>query len=318
MPSFVSKFLFFVGFFFVKRVLGEFLKSDISVAIRNSYALDYYEPLFSDIDITLLTSSKQKNVIAKILQKLKAQKTWNRMIGEINVYYSEDLGQVLRCCNPLELRRDPFIASHGHVLNPPTLEEKIVFFAKMLEADHVALQVRPETRQKKWDYHSRQVFADGLQVRSPSVDHLLETVASHWQISDTGWKNSLREYFSRKNQLMTFPHAELEALLRENPWWWACFANKFCFLNLNVELSSLQWRCLLATLRWEIWGIYVQSADIEEGSLTLHSQNLTRFLSHLLTIPTLEEFLQRELKEILDVHEKLFARFRDPAQRPGF
>jgi hypothetical protein len=299
MPNFVSKIPFSMSYFFVRILFRDYFKSDASLGVRNSYARNYFEPLYSDIDLSVLTSRKQKNVVVTFLNSLQKQRRWNLALGEVNIYFQEDIDLLIKYCNYFEMQRDPLLLAHTKFVRYPTVAEKIIFLSKMLEADNKALEMRPETRTRKWAHHFELVFGFPLKKRSLSKNDLMTELARYLQLPSTAWSESLQYYLTRRDQLPTLTHAELENLLKENPWWWSCYANKFCFLKLNCELSPLQWRCLVATLQWELWGLFTQQLQLPKESLDLHKDHLASFIKNILEGSSLDSSLRSDLENLI-------------------
>ena len=140
---------------------------------RNSYALGYYEPLYSDIDITVVTQKIYNADLDSFVVEMAQLRRKLPIFGEINIYDSSELTTIADTCNYYELLRDPVLRKASSPSRQGTDDEKVIFLIKMLEADYKALKLRPSTRRRKWNSHFQMTFGQGIQ-EDPSISLILQ------------------------------------------------------------------------------------------------------------------------------------------------
>lgn len=270
----IRKLPFFIGWSLV-RVCSFLTSSRLQIDVRNSYALGYYEPLYSDIDVTVIGDRADLISFISRINKLRSKLP---IIGELNAFEIKDAQEAAFFANPYELFRDPLLQKMSQKSGPshsPTDADKIVFIIKMLEADYRALKFRPNTRKQKWNHHFEMLFGEGLKNQEPSLNVILNVAGKHLKFVDEEFKTSLLKYFSELESGRAL-HLVAEDYLSQNPWWWSCFPNRFCFLPAPEGLTVEQKKILIRSLDWEIFGILAQKLQMNLSTTQKHLVDLRK------------------------------------------
>ncbi len=272
----IRKVPFFIGWSLIRICSVVSSRGRLQLAVRNSYALGYYEPLYSDIDVTVMGDREDLASFVSRINKLRSKLS---IVGEVNAFEKKDAGEAALFANPYELYRDPLLRdslrqtsgpSHG-----PSDADKVVFLVKMLEADYKALQTRPHTRVRKWNQHLDMLFKDSLENELPSVTAILNVASKHLNVVDEEFRRSLFKYFSELESGRAL-HLVAEEHLSQNPWWWSFFPNRFCFLPVQEPLTVDQKQILIRSLNWEIFGMLAQKLQMDISTTQQHLLDLRK------------------------------------------
>lgn len=257
---------------------------------RNSLILGYFSGTRSDIDLTLLYSSKKFKRAQRISSFLT---TFLPMVKEINAYRFEDIRELSINMNSLERLRDPKLCEYIGEMKI-TSEDSIVFLSRMILSDYENLSKDPSRRREKWKHHLKLC---GLSLESnPSIDALCTTlhslvppylqhevsfrkVLSAHEIPIENW-----DFFKDPNLL--------ELLIGDFSTGLRLIANKNINWKEVISDSDLGWwrGVLESQLRWEIWGVYTQHLSIQspdhkallkEFALILNNKEILSFVKLL-------------------------------------
>lgn len=128
-------------------------KLGIRVWSRNSFELNYLEPGFSDLDLTVFCdNSENKDAAYKTLKRIENLKRFIPLIGEVNFYLASEIHKYEKHFNFFELARDPQLVAKLSITSKNILIEAIVFILKQLEGDIEMLHKCQEKRIKKWTF----------------------------------------------------------------------------------------------------------------------------------------------------------------------
>lgn len=255
---------------------------------RNSYIFDAIEPGFSDLDLTLyvpkdgdVTQAQKFLALADILRKV-----WP-LLGEINLYYENELQASLANINSFELNRDKNLVSRINYIEKFSSIEASVFLFRQLEKDIKNLSVFPKYRLKKWNYHFRQIQVSLPESQQPCfpemqservVESIISTIVFLCGPSNPIFVNDLNEklhmYFEFfKKDVDLF---KLRPLLVKDPWLFVFSVHRTAYLEISpFTLSEVQQRILSLQIKWELWGLKTQVVDRNSAKESAsHRQNL--------------------------------------------
>jgi hypothetical protein len=237
------------------------------VGYRNSVAFSCVEPFFSDLDITVICTDKQRSKAKKLFQALKRLIPW---LGELNLYSAENLQEAVKVCNTYEMRRDPLLAKKFSSAQDAGKAEKFVFAFRMLNADWNTLNGRPATRQKKWSFHFGELgYAEMKEYSHRDVlSFLLKEIGAEDHLEKI---LEFKEILSSTNRTPHFTEVS-------NPVIQALYFNNVCYVPPSPSLTQLQKEIILAQAKWEIWAMEVTRDAKPQIQVVHHINNIHKFL----------------------------------------
>ena len=237
----------------------------VQVWSRNSFKLNSFVFGISDLDLTIVGNASNSLVLLpEILSKLKHK--W-LFIGEINVYYQEDLKALSPFINWYEVNRDPELLDLLPSIKIEDFEiEKLVFLLRMIQSD-LALEKEPHFRQRKWKQHfssmglenkgfvNRETLLSTIFNMLTGYEHLKEALKS-WDLERQSQDFDVFQTKLHQGFKILYPHQHL----------WFHSSSELVFENL----SNFEKKILKRQIDWEIWGIYTQRLFLEKVSIETH------------------------------------------------
>jgi hypothetical protein len=239
--------------------------------IRHSLVLGYWQPLASDIDISLWTdlnaNSRQLQNWIILYRLLKRIFPW---IGEVNIYWQG--GKFAKWINYYELQKDPTLKKFLNTQE--SAPEKLVFILKTLETNALELFGKDNLknmRPAKWDFFVKSV---GTSQQHDIGDFHLKYISDCLGKFNNYDMTELKKYFeylAQGNLSWEFPARTTIRTL---------FFQRFCFQASDdyfLDDSSIE--LIKAILKWEVWGVASQlpfalGNPTERETMKNHIQNL--------------------------------------------
>lgn len=223
---------------------------------RNSLRLGTYQPLVSDIDISLyLTDVLPSNQAQQIKITAQKIKSFFPILGEINLYSNLDREILRSSFNQFEMQRDPELmrrlgfeaSTDEHSLKP----QRAVFLFKMLFFDIHNVRAYPQARLKKWQYHLG---------RNVDPEHLLEEILAELA-SLLNFQSETKKHLLEAIDLFLKPPEKVnfENECFSDPWVWCFLVNHIGYAWGNrPELSAIQASVARYMIQWEFHGLLSQ------------------------------------------------------------
>lgn len=290
------------------KILSLYIQSDSNnqnhIHPRNSYVFNRIEPLYSDVDFTIIL--KQNSfVIRKNYEALFSSiRKFIPLLGELNIYSNEYVDTLLKIGNPIELLRDPYLCKNYSFTIYP--EHRFLFINKMLESNYRVLMQNDDSNKNKWNFYLHHAWNQTLSNISPA--HILtENLKLVGQ--DTGSWIEIDQFL----QLNTDSDwVNIEALANQKSWWKCLFPNRVCHLELDYNLSHFHQLCLLAAVEWEIWGLATRPTHQNPQQVTNHARRLIDILNK--AIQTDQNNAHTRLKRLQEMYMKLLNESIDPSE----
>jgi len=223
----------------------------MEIWLRNSRALGYSH-WGSDLDLTLWC--RRDSEILKYSRWHQKVRKVCPLIGEAAFITERNLPFILKYQNPLELRRDPVLCKKANVTGQtPTLAQKAVYFARMLNADFNDLNTRPKKRQRKWNFHLSELQLP--ESASPiSLNSLAGLLASQLGL----YTEQLEAAFQARRT--NSPDLSLAALLVFTPRWLdqARASGMIRPLKDLPDFTEAQQKIIWEQVRWELANLSMQ------------------------------------------------------------
>lgn len=267
------------------------------VWLRNSLANDYWEFAQSDLDLTVWVTGGFRDAAAK-WPKIKAQR-YLLIGGEIHVFPAELVPKYVNYANPLELGRDPILASKISFKRKPTNSEKIAFIIKSLLNDK-KLAHQPNLRRRKWHFILSSLEL-GFERLPPSFN--CEYVVANFLKPNVSWLQA----FSVEEICLVLGTSKcpvelsnLEKMLKPNQQvWFDQTGSEDAKIIEEAREDFLEY--LFSMMCWEVWGIFplVQlTCGLTLLQLSQHINNQLRLLDALLLSSERKEFLRKGFLEL--------------------
>ncbi len=260
---------------------------------RNSYALGYLEPGFSDLDITLYSKieSEQANSFLRFYAWLKI---FLPFLGEINFYTDRKIEQLKIYANSFEISRDPKLQELMQTSGVFSRYEAAVFLLRQIEKDFNQIERFPHKRIKKWKFHYQQMILifpeleisskvpfDPVRIRETILLLILQLCNIRNPVLESNALQSLEFYLELSSRNFNFYKISPSGF--SDPWFF-CWA--FPKLQANqvypVKLTEDQNSFIECQFTWEICGYLSQTASANsEIQFRSHLLNLDRVIAKL-------------------------------------
>ena len=233
---------------------------------RNSFVLGPMEFGRSDIDVTAwIRDSADKARVLRV-------KTFFPLIQEINWYREADRAVLLRVINPIELKRDPYLARKtGATLRAPTPAEQITFILRMTEALQEQIQHPSQWQFKKWKAYFERADLPHPPANPQELFAFFEKYL--------GASRFVREFFEAgaRGEALHLTHKRWGGDERA-AYAMALFPHRFCFVPSSpLALTPLLDAVMRAQIEWEIWGILSQAGGPLSETERTHLAHLQRW-----------------------------------------
>ena len=252
------------------KLVGASLLPTATISARNSFALGYLEPGWSDIDLSLRLPEKfsQNNFEIFLKTYHRVQKILP-LLGELNVYSPQRLEFILKYHNPFELSRNPDLTVELKFNRTANKAHGAVFLLRQCEKDMKNLSTSPMSRTKKWQYHWDQIQSSlDLDVRpqAPNSSELFVSTIVYFTLYLSNVRNSVQANdLSDKIILLLeliktdFDFSKSRLLFVNESWmiaWWPqIFAQWNCpYIQLNPDQIEVFQR----QIEWELCGVLSQ------------------------------------------------------------
>jgi len=266
---------------------ASYYDSKLEIWPRNSYVFGAIEPGFSDLDLTLYVPKQcDASKAYKFLYLIdKFRKIWP-LIGEVNLYFENELNFCLKHINKLELSRDKFLVKRMNYDFKFSASEAAVFLFRQLEKDVKNLARFPQRRLKKWNYHFEQVqylLPENLKNQLLDLQHknLVDSIVSvivflcgaNHSIFINDLNEKLQMYF--EFLIKDVDLSKLRPLVVKDPWIYVFAIHKISFLEIApVTLSIAQQQILSLQIKWELWGLKTQLNEQNAKRISTHKKYL--------------------------------------------
>lgn len=291
-----------------KSVALSFRATGAEVWTRNSVSFGDASFPFSDVDLTFHCGTLNERELKRIIRTYSALRRAIPLLGEANFVSSCQEAFVAKNMNPLELSRDPTLASR--ILGErkkASPSESFVFLTRMLEADIKNLTARPKRRTRKWRRH----LADCGLGELPAPFHLqtLVTLLSRELFSPLT-KAPLLDLLTKYRPIFKSPHElcrklfddreyALSCLLLYPSYWLGIAREKLALERLSAILSQAnesETAILIDQVRWDLaYGCLQKNSLMNPHSAARQIEHHFRMLSCL--SPSVHQSLA---KEVLD------------------
>ena len=275
------------------RFCAKLFDPRFEVWTRNSLQLGYFEPGYSDLDLTLY-SPDSKTSVQKFLKFYSFLRSWIPFLGEINCYNPQKLAELKVFGNLFEAQRDPLLFQKMNWGRNPTTVEAAVFLLRQFEKDVHQIEQYPERRLRKWNHHLEL-------VRSffPENTYLTKTelTPQNLKVSIQFFIIALCEVHNPVLREHVFKNLEfyLEAVYCDLRFYWLnasvipdswfyCFAlPKMNEWQLNArKINPQQQDFLEFQYKWEMCGLLSQTADLESiEKYQIHLEKVRSSISKL-------------------------------------
>lgn len=261
---------------------------ELQVTYRNSVYYGYFVCGQSDLDLTISTKLTVENhlvLVTTFFHRYKILKKFFPYIGEVNIY-DDNLDEFIGFANCYEIDRDPYLRDLGE--NIKDQANTIVYLLRMLFSDLANLRSKIELRNKKWNYHLKQIVGPHyVSKKITSIKDLQKDLVD--QITIPEYKMLLlslneRDSLSDKQVFLLSPTEWIiKNHIKEN---YERSIKEFHFTLIEIDLY-------FAHLNWEVFGLYSQIF------LIFKEHNLDQYCSILLENITLvcEHITQRDQVE---------------------
>lgn len=254
------------------------------VWFRNSFIKGNLVFGVSDLDISVMVDSFNRDQLTKIDNELKKIKQFFPFVGEVNFLIRDHIEGLSASLNLYEKKRDPALDSLLDDTAPVGDDiEKAVFLLRMLDADKKNLLEIPFLRQKKWrsHFHDLNLDAPDFIDKEVIIKKIINLIDPHSKIE--GLNEAISFLFSPlgpEENIFTVAKPTLWKFIYPHKYFWA---DNLESENLEqVANSSLKWVCL-RQIDWEIWGLNTQLATGEHSrdNIQRHVNRLHRVASAL-------------------------------------
>ena len=280
-----------VTLFFV-QTFAKVIDPHCRIWARNSFALGYLEPGYSDLDITLYSGTANPRTFALIKTLATLRKMWP-LLGEVNYYNDGKIQQLLLVANFFEMNRDPMLQKKMNSQRQPTTVEAAVFLLRQLERDVRQLSKFPDKRVKKWKFHTEQIietfpslglsksFFDQTKVKDSVLTLILELCEVRNPVFFRESRQALEFYLELVETDFKFYKLSPSGFSSN---WFFCFA----LPHLTVDqvwpqkLNSVQIAFLEGQKKWEQCGMLSQTIDdSSKNSFIKHLENMDQVIRKL-------------------------------------
>ena len=253
---------------------------------RNSFCFGIVNPGISDIDLTFFFDrDAPEGLPGQSLDRLASLRRLLPVLGEANLYRSDEIGLYREAGNYFELRRDPelFARLKRSWTNERIAGDAAVFVLRALWSDYDYLKLFPELRRHKWGYIFRALNDELNTALAPgnlSPEAVVENLVllAPFLERDVAFLSDI--FDRRKDDAFALPY------LRLYPHYWLGDYHdhpKFDeYLSSLARLGPEARGVVKSQIAWEIWGIYSQmhALSSDEG-LHYHFLNLRKVLECL-------------------------------------
>lgn len=224
---------------------------DVTIWYRNSLYFNNLSSFKSDIDLTIVSNSKESILTA--IERIKKIKKIFPIVGEVNAYHEKGLSKILSFSNYYELTRDPLLKRLVSLDLKESEEQKIVFISRMVMAN------RHNLKNGFFDSNKWEFYFSHISHQRPSC---MADIFNYLNI------DSLEDFSER---IIFNPIAFLSSSLHEN---------KLEELLADVkQLSSSKREILIENLRWEISGVMSQIYNLKDTTQVIkHFENIQKVL----------------------------------------
>jgi len=266
------------------KILAAIFIPKAELKARNSFALGYLQPGFSDLDLSLFLPVKfSKFGLRLFLQAHSFARRLLPLFGEMNVYSADSIALLSRLHNPFELKRNPALAHTGRQVQTA---HAAAFVLRQLKSDYHNLKKNPEYRMKKWLYHWRQINqslnlefthtppGNSSELKDWILAFAVELSGIHNPVLHKDMTQQL-EFFLELT-ILRFDFSKAKSLFAAEPWLIAWWPQVFAQWDVKyVKLSAAQLPVFQAQIEWELAGLVTQ-ATLNAGTLCDHVMQLQR------------------------------------------
>jgi hypothetical protein len=291
LPYVVRSLPYYLCFYIVKL---RFIDLPMKVWFRNSLYFKNIIFLISDIDLTFYFKIRPSKLqLKKIKKRYEILKKFLPILGEINIYYKEDVVRFFDLANKYEIDRDPKLIERLDLkIKGRGDAEKIAFITRMFESDVKNIRDFFKLRRKKWNFHFGQIDL--------STTIKLENTQSMYKNLKKLYSALGENYFEFINDILSKyeDNERYDQIYKDRAWvkyLMVLYPNRWIgrsFENGNIEKDLLLFKdfneiekiVFLEQIKWEVWGLMSQYMIMDKDQLmTLpeHMHNILEVLNNV-------------------------------------